>query len=124
VGDYGVRVEKGGCIRSAVSTVRVRNATSIAGPTVSRPSIRRGATSVLRGVLAAGSSKLAGRTVTLWHRAKGSTVWVAGRSATTGALGAAAFTVKPGLSTYYRLAYAGSNTFAPATSASVLVTVR
>ena len=124
VGDYGVRVEKDGCIRSAVSTVHVRNATSIAGPTVTRPSIKRGATSVVRGVLAAGSSKLAGRTVTLWHRAKGSAEWVAGRTATTGVLGGAAFTVRPGVSTYYRIAYSGSATFAPATSAAALVTVR
>jgi hypothetical protein len=124
VGDYGVRVEKDGFIRSEVVMVHVRKATAVKSLKVSANDVEVGARPIVSGVLMSGTSKLASRSVRLWHRAKGSSKWVAGPIKVTGSAGTVRFTVKPLRSTYYRFTYAGSSTYAPVTSASKLVTIR
>ena len=123
VGDYGVRVEKAGCIRSALVTVHVRKPAAFAGPAASAAVVPRGSSAVVSAVLSGGVSGLAGKSVRLWHRTAGTSVWVAGQVRNTRSAGAVRFTVAPSRSMYYRFAFAGDGTYAPCTSASKLVTV-
>jgi len=124
VGDFGVRVDKPGFIRSAVTTVHVRKATAVKSLKASANYVEVGAVPVFSGVLTSGSAKLSGKHVRLWHRTKGHSTWVAGSTKVTGSTGVVRFSVRPQRSTYYRLAYSGSSTYAPVTSASKLVTIR
>jgi hypothetical protein len=124
VGDYGVRIEKDGYIRSAITTVRVREATAIKSLAVSATDVEVGAVPVVSGVLTSGTKKLAARSVRLWHRAKGSATWVASQTKVTGSAGVVSFSVAPLRSTYYRIVFSGGTTYAPCTSASRLVTIR
>ena len=123
VGDYGVRVEKAGCIRSALVTVRVRRPAALDRPAASATIVAHGSSAVVSTVLASGATKLAGKSVRLWHRAAGTAVWIAGQIKTTGLAGGVGFTVTPSRSTYYRIAFAGDGTYAPVTSAPKLVVV-
>jgi hypothetical protein len=123
-GDYGVRVEKTGYVRSALTTVRVLKPTAIKSLKVSARDVEVGAVPVVSGVLASGSTKLAARSVRIEHRAANSTKWVAGQTKLTNKAGAVRFSVKPLRTTYYRITFAGNGTYAPVTSARVLVTIR
>jgi len=124
VGDFGVRAEKAHSIRSAIKIVHVRKASAFSGLKFSANKVEVGAVPVFSGTLLSGSTKLAGRTVRIWHRAKNSTTWVAGSTKVTSSTGTVRFSVKPKRSTYYRLTYGGSSTYAPVTSASKLLTIR
>lgn len=124
VGAYGVRVEKPGFIRSAVSLMDVRYTTAFSRFSASKSRVRPRATVTLRGALASDGSDAAGRPVRLQYKKKGSRTWVASTRATTNASGAFSFKVKPRRSTYYRVVYAGDATHLSATSTAKLVTVR
>ena len=123
-GDFGVRVVKTGFVPSTTSTVHVRKAATVTRPVLSKKSIHRGGYVVVRSTLKSGSTRLADRTVRLWHRAKGTSTWVSGPAKTTGPAGGVTFVVRPTRSMYYRIRYDGSKTYKAVTSAATLVTVR
>jgi hypothetical protein len=123
-GDVGVRVEKAGCIRSAIETVHVRKSTGITGVKASATDVEVGAAPVISGVLRSGSAKLAAKNVRVESRATNSKKWVAGQTKLTGLTGAVRFSVRPRRSSYYRIVFAGNGTYMPVMSSRVLVKIR
>jgi hypothetical protein len=122
--DYGVRVEKDGYVRSALTMVHARYKASFSGFSTNKPVIRRGGKATLIGKLSVSGKTVTGRTVTLMHRKKGTTTWLTGQRTTTAANGRFAFKVAPIRSTEYRAVFAGNAQCSVASSSAKLVTVR
>lgn len=116
---------------SGVATLRVHTAQQPARrlpTTLSARAVRgvvpAGGRGVLRGTLRAGETVLAGKSVVLLSRTATQRSWQFRTGHRTGRQGRVAFRVWPKVRTTYRLAYAGSATFRPTTSAIVEVDVR
>jgi hypothetical protein len=123
-GNFGVRVEKDGCIRSALAMVHVRYAASFPRFSANKSIIRRRAKVTLIGKLSLSGKAAARRTVTLMHRKKGTTAWVTGQRTTTAANGWFAFKVSPARSTQYKVVFLANSQFSRGTTKVKLITVR
>jgi hypothetical protein len=124
VGVFGVRVEKTGFIRSGLSSMSVRYATAFTRFSADKNSVRSGATVTLGGTLACNGKGFSGRSVWLYTKKKGSSVWVGGAGVATNSAGKFSLKVRPRKSTSYKVVFAGDPTHVSATSATKLVTVR
>ncbi len=117
-GDYGVRVEKDGYIRSAIEKIKVRYTSKLSTPKASKTSVKKGKKVTVSGTLSGVGKTPASRTVTLQARNKGSKTWTTVSSKKANASGKFSFSVKVPKSRYYRVKFAGDSTFASVTSAT------
>jgi hypothetical protein len=123
-GDYGVRVDRDGYIRSALSVLHVRYATSISALKASKTSVKRGAKVTFSGTITGVGKAASGRIVMLVTCKRGSKSWIGIVSSKAGSTGGFKFSVKVSKSSYYRAVFVGDDQFGVATGASRLITVR
>lgn len=123
-GDYGVRVESAGLIRSAVRTLHMRRPAAFTKVSLSAGTIRLGSASVFAARLQSGSAYVVGRNVKIYARRATSSTWSYVATRRTGSTGVASLTVRPRTSTYYRAVWVGDSTYLDAHTTSVKVTVR
>ncbi|MEU8231424.1 M4 family metallopeptidase [Actinoplanes sp. NPDC048967] len=92
--------------------------------TVTPSAFAYGKSATLTGKILRGSTAIAGTSATLEQRPAGKTAWTRITTVKTDAKGAWRATVKPSITTTYRIRYAGSPGAWPATSATPAATVR
>ena len=123
-GDYGVRVEKDGFIRSALEILRVRYTTNFSAFSADKSKVKRGHRDTLSGQLSGVGKTPSGRRVDLLARKAGSRTWSVSSHTTTSRSGAFQFSPKVSRLTYYRVSFAGDSVFGPSTSPVLTIGVR
>lgn len=123
-GDVPVRAESPGCIRSATSTLRVREVSRLAGASAKTRRIRVGSTYVFRSTLRSQGSALSKRSVKVYARKPGSSKWKLVARKTTDARGRISARLRPRSTTYYRAVWDGDATRLGSIGATYKITVK